>query len=929
MNIKLFRIMLILIIPLFLFSCSQDNPAGSPEETSRATIIIDENWTETRSITPSDYSKPGFVQITLTNKDDPSTKYEKEFETNTNTFTFDSIKIGSYSVSVLAYDKDESLQNIARMKGESLSSNPLVVTVTGSNTTTLGLSLITSGDYTGSLEVKFDWKSAMENNTKLKNANENGLKIQMRLTKPGSNEPYTYTYETTPNETSYIITQDNIAVSPCYFANFFLYDSEGYYLGHILSSTLQIAANNISTVDSGHETDENGYIALSPDDISEALNVYDVAWAYGEDPESQIKITWKNRTYSDNWTKSVTLSWGKYQEGKVLSENSTTIEYNSATEDGSFVINNLTPGERMFITIQSVNSSDNAKSPLEYFYFDDNPMMTKTAVKSITIDKTNLPASLISGQSFELSVSFNPENATDQSYEWIISDPTIFANTGNTFHAAKPGSATISARSKDNPAATDTTSTIAVNLAQPKNISTMEETNSIQITWDPVNYANGYIVYRSDNNGDVKKIGETTDTAFEDKNNLFTNTNYVYSVKALASEKESQFDSALSETSAITIASPSISITWPVKGDFSNVKLESTRNSITPDYPSLKISASQSEDIANYYWTLNGTEIEGANGNYIDIDINTKGLKKGYQNYRNVVSMTIVTTSDEIYSTEIKFTVIDVLDTSVAVTSPIESNIVSSNLENGNGREIQLKGTVFPSNASIPDITYSSSNTDIATVDQYTGLVTFKPNASGDVTITARSYSGNESAITFTAYSNCITSNLELLNAVNSKLNQYFTEIIPSVDDWYTTFAHSYKSSDGLVTIHGQSDSVPHVYAHAEFKDIPVTLNGKTLYITSEYLGMEYYNYNSGLGAIGTDRLASVGNNNGKRVTVTLPDNQGTIYIDYESVNIKDATRSGSYYIEYAENVYAGFEPDEKLQSKETIIDSESVNRII
>lgn len=76
-------------------------------------------------------------------------------------------------------------------------------------------------------------------------------------------------------------------------------------------------------------------------------------------------------------------------------------------------------------------------------------------VSSVTLDKPSL--TLVEGESYTLTATVAPEDATDQTLTWSSSDSSVAAVIDGKVTAVKPGSATITAKSGDKSATCDVT----------------------------------------------------------------------------------------------------------------------------------------------------------------------------------------------------------------------------------------------------------------------------------------------------------------------------------------------------------------------------------------------------------------------------------------------------------------------------------------
>lgn len=935
---KRIKLMTFILCCLALATSCNDSPEHPALDTAKVVIAISNlPESQTRTITPEIYERPDYLEISLSKVDykesgqQASTtekdKYIKEFDATADSFTFEKVEIGYYSVSVSGYDKSEDGSRIVMMAASTDDGEFLSVEPGKTNSIEIRLETLAEGEQYGAIRLAFDWTEALSTSSRLEEATAGGIDLVLMMNLPGT-DTYANVAEvnTEPGATSAVIETDGIPAGRAIPTIVRMYDKNCFFVSQPLSTTTNIFSNQTSTFDSHEPNVVDGVLFLTPDMIPTPENVGNVSWKYGESPAEQITVTWTNGSEIEK----VLLSWGKVMD--MVETGTAEIDLSEGNVE-SYTISGLEPGERMFVSFQAV-LKDGAKTEKAVYMFDDNPMMAKTLVEGIAIAEENIPSAPLSyGDTFELEAKVTPDDATFPGYSWSLSTPGVLLVSGNTFTANIPGRTYITAVSDDDPDMTDTTTKeIVVHLATPQSISAAETENGIYVSWNSVPYAEEYVVMRKEGSSGAEEIATVSDTFYKDSD-IVTGTAYTYTVKATAPGFDEEGFSASSElsdaSSPISIDIPSFEIVWPEIPQLGNVSINKSASALLPTMDKITISVETEDksEIVEYTWMLNGNlaSITTTSANYLDITKNTVGLKKGYQDYSNTLSVTMKDKNGNTFSTSIGFTAVDVLDSGVALSTPYgKIGRISANLESGEARRLQMKASVMPADATIKTVTYESSNPQIASVDQYTGLVTFNPDSTGEVTITARTYSGKEDSITLTSYRNTITDAQSLLNSVNAILREYIIAADAAIGDWYSSVTKDYTAENGSVYIRNKSD-LPSASASMTLKNLSRTI-GDESYVMNGAIGIGYVDKGT-WGVGGTDEIGTFGSDNAT-LTIELPYDQGNAYIQYMSVNLNGSTRSGSYKVSFEESL--GFDPENPVQAiSYTIGDSENTTRLI
>ena len=148
-------------------------------------------------------------------------------------------------------------------------------------------------------------------------------------------------------------------------------------------------------------------------------------------------------------------------------------------------------------------------------------------VEKITLNPTLMP--LYIGESGELTVSFTPENATDQTVVWTSSNEKVAVVADGTVTAKATGTAVITAETSNGKTAA---CTVAVAPAEPSGLKAVAlGRNAVIVNWKKVKEADGYRIYCKNNTGEWESIGTTGKTSFVHKG-LKTGKTYTYMVRA-------------------------------------------------------------------------------------------------------------------------------------------------------------------------------------------------------------------------------------------------------------------------------------------------------------------------------------------------------------------------------------------------------------
>ena len=377
------------------------------------------------------------------------------------------------------------------------------------------------------------------------------------------------------------------------------------------------------------------------------------------------------------------------------------------------------------------------------------------------------------------------------------------------------------------------------------------------------------------------------------------------------------------KSNVIDVPKSAISVTIP-DSDKDALKIEITSESgvlaLYDDDDTLTFSVGEALQGCTYEWILNGFKLTEENTPSVTIS----RAKHGEEFFKNKTEsgeqalMLKITKGSKTYSGYVSFYNVEVPETSVSINLPegfdsyftTENKCrVSSMVDASTVRTLTLSATVKEDDASVKRVSYSSNNEGVATVNPSTGVVTFKENAHGDVTITATTVGGKTANVTFEVYNPTMfsTDTLKFLNSINAIMRQEFEQADSHFGgdwwaggEWTTGGKNSSGTGIGFTFNSADSDSrengtlTINVTNNIEISGIGnVTMKTDgVIYLKARQTGPRpYYIYDNPLEAIGTGSSGDL--------IVELPYNQGPIHIHYNNVVVDngDTNRGGSYVI--------------------------------
>ena len=453
-------------------------------------------------------------------------------------------------------------------------------------------------------------------------------------------------------------------------------------------------------------------------------------------------------------------------------------------------------------------------------------------------------------------------------------------------------------------------------VAAPTNVVASANGIAINLTWNAANNADSYTIYRSVDNGEYTKLKENiTKTSYSDSD-VYTGKSYSYKVTTIIGETESDFSEA---TASIDIMDGVLVINPPTLGDVFEITFTEEPDVlvITTEQPTLTFAIAPVDDATNYAWVINGIDVSsGADKTFITID-ETMG-RSDLTNALNTLVLEITVNGKTYCSEEIKFAIgDDVVDNGITIN--LTDTRLSSESSAGVARTLKLSDHVtFSGGANvIKSATYSvtGGNTDLATVDEETGVITFynptDETTDFSVTITATSFGGNTADIIFDVYKPTVESTISFIDIINRAISTIITKANSKLyGDWY---GGTGLWSSKTITVDNVSVTTSN-YNEGQAKQDNGYIVFPSNYTTTTSIGeisisgtlYTYAENEGGAGALGTDPLKIIGNGSNDTddiLTIGLPYNQGSVNIKYSGIDIYSKTRSGSYTVNYNKKI--------------------------
>lgn len=903
---KFYYLLLIITTLTLALSCSQNNSMSQ-------SVTISVNNSASRTITPSEVQPISEYEFILTSKTNATQTYTQKVKTSS--VTFDNVIIDNYTVTVNGYNAANALTQTG--SGELSLTNTSIT-----NSVSIQMQIIKTGDnLTGSIEIPINWSQVISLPTIANAFSGTGLRFELMV-----NGVSTATQVVIDNEThTTTLSFDNLAVGQGQFVYLNVYNNttDQLLIRNFFTSIANISSGQISTPD----LNESSSGTISPNMIVTANNISNIKWDYNTtSKDTAIDLTWNNPASNNkNLAKIVNVTYYSTQADKKT----LTINFKDDTAlTGTTTLTELVAGTYYTVEFDCIYFNDLYSSTKKLPY----KLTPYIYVESLTLNESNVPTTAITNNdSFVVTATVSPENAVDKAVKWTSTKSEVVNFSNGVFVAHKPGVAQLTATTSGNTkAGTPLTQTIAkpiqVILASPSILAEVKD-STIVLSWNAVEYAENYELYEIKDNGVATKLETLTTTTYT-KTNIFAGSAYQYYVVATAptlNEGTFKADSANSNTSeAFTPVKPNITIVAPTLDESFAINFTTTSADrlITPENTKLTINVGEITGAQTYTWYINGTQIKTGDwtaANFVEITKDTAGIYTDTSSSYNTLMLKVTGTNGNTYSATTSFEVIAVMDTGVIV--------YINGLQDGakyiptTNNTVELSYDVLPGDASNQNVTFTSSNQDVATVDS-TGLVTIK--TFGDVNITVTPAHGTATVVPLKFYTPTYSTPLDILNDVNSILRTHIVAAnTKSNGDWWGYNSYTYNTTGINIDSSNSTAQSPGSIKLTDYKE---TVTGKGELTLNTTTAIKTWANGLTMGYMYDDPLQTIGYSDTGDLQVTLPYEQGVVTIHYSNINVYDANRAGSYTITFTPINIGG--KDYHLMGDGPIVDSAAVTRL-
>ncbi len=875
------RKMILLILASLVLLASCEVNLKEPATVSVKLSIDDRS--RTRTVTPNTFNAADSYTAELKNNSETYTA-----SSTSGSILFEDVKTGSYSITVTG-----------TLNGQKVSEGTGSITVNANtdNTATVQLEAVENAGK-GTVSVTFDWSEAVGTEGFFKDMYNQG-EFTFEFYRRDTNEDgsYTDTLLTAPQTapltaTSYTFTADDIPAAAG-FNGFFRIKQGDELVMDFGFALFNVYAGQISVAD---ENDKDTFRITAANAPSYANTIHFTASYGGEDPETTVTISITGRG-SDRKALYKTISATLYDaaSGSVVS----TVSLNGDLEDGENSImhtfTGLTSGKKYRVDVVGMTKRGKKtnKSSAE--------VTTKVLVTGIEADEITTKTLLYNGK-LSLSANVLPSNATVNTVEWSTdnSDTLTLTPMGNDVlvFGNKPGTASLSVSSTDTmksgEKAVKNLGTVKVILATPEVVITTEKDSEtaqsyLSVSWTAIEWADSYEVWRSVNDGEAVLVAETANSGYDDED-ITAGYSYRYKVRAKTtlSTEETSYDSAFSSLSAsYTPVKPTITLVQPKMESLRLQIVEGTDPApsditVTPSKTAV-LSTEAIEGAVSTEWYVNGKFVKS--GTSVELSSDMPQVQDMDAD-SNALTLVATDADGKKSSATIYFRVVAVEDTGVEAFTLSEYTAVGTT-------GLSIKTRVLPYDATIQSITYSSSDTSVATVDSEGNITVLK---NGSVTFTAVSVSGYKAEKT-TYFYNVLTEET-LMSLVTNYLKTNLNAADSASDgDWWALSAYTYNKNGVSITSPSKTSQSAGSLSVSE-TNIGNESTGEIKIKTTTKLSL--WAKDGGewdkKGYLGTDYLQYVAYGTTGAISLTLPYGQGTAAITFpEQLDV--INKNGSYRI--------------------------------
>ena len=418
-------------------------------------------------------------------------------------------------------------------------------------------------------------------------------------------------------------------------------------------------------------------------------------------------------TYPSQPSNRFNAASGAVRSIQATSGNTSVASVTSVNQSGgAIVIGPKGPGTATITVTASLYATNFASigsyvtSPLSVT-FTFYVTVKEVAVQSVTLSKSTLDLTV--GDSFSLTASISPSNATNKAVTWSSSNSSIASvDSSGRVTAKGNGTATITVKSAANASISDT---CAVNVTTP--------TSGVTVTPETA----------------ALNVGETKQLSAVVAPSTASNKNVTWSTSSgnVATVNSSGLVTAVGNGTA-TITARTVSGGYT---DTCAVTVSTPVTGVSLSSASLTINKGGTHQLTTTVSpeTASNKTVSWSTSNPAVASVSQTGLITAIGGGSADIT---VTTVDGSYSAQCRVTV------NVPVTG-VQLDEVSASI--GMDSSTTLGYTVLPSDASNKSVTWQSSNTSVAEIDSSTGLIT--PIAPGGTEITVTTVDGNYSDTLF------------------------------------------------------------------------------------------------------------------------------------------------------------------------------------
>ena len=437
---------------------------------------------------------------------------------------------------------------------------------------------------------------------------------------------------------------------------------------------------------------------------------------------------------------------GRYAAGTTYVLSDRHDEHTASLKDNTgfvrFVVSQndaytIAPGSGLLLTLY-VQADANVTGELScsiknFMMFETDE--TKHSFSDITFTMTappaNVPATSISlnqtaatltsqGEALQLTATVLPENATDKTVTWTSSN-TAVATVSNTglVTAVSSGTATITATTNDG-SNKSATCTVTVDIPVPATSISLSQTAATLTSQGETLQLTATVLPEDATDKSVTWTSSNTSVA------TVSNTGLVTAVSSGTATITATTNDGSNKSATCTVT-----VDIPVPA--TSISLSQTAATLTSQGETLQLTATVLPENAtnkSVTWTSSNTSVA---------TVSNTGLVTAVSSGTATITATTTDGSNKSATCTI------IVNIPVPATS-ISLNQTAATLTS-QGETLQLTATVLPENATDKSVTWTSSNTAVATVSN-TGLVTAV--SSGTATITATTNDGSNKSATCT-----------------------------------------------------------------------------------------------------------------------------------------------------------------------------------